>query len=100
MIADVNNKERWLLARYELFGEIGLVVLNVEKISNIVGLNGSSYYLYSEGMEIFEAHLFPLHIVNYESFFQLITDYDKIDVLLVRMSWSVKLDWHFSDNYW
>lgn len=81
MVAESNNKQKWLLTGYELFGDIGAEALNVEKLSNIVGLNRSSFYHYFGDLEVFEAHLFRYHIDRYEAFYQLIKDYDKFDML-------------------
>lgn len=76
-----DNKSKWLLAGYELFGEIGPEALNVEKLSNIVGLNRSSFYHYFGDIEIFESRLLEYHISRYENFYEIIKDYEKFELL-------------------
>lgn len=77
----LTNKEKWILTGYEFFGEIGPEALNVEKLSNIVGLSRSSFYHYFGDIEVFESHLLNYHISRYEYFRDLIKDYDKFEML-------------------
>lgn len=81
MSKSVDNKQRWILAGYELFGDIGPSALNVEKLSNILGLNRSSFYHYFGDMEVFESRLLAYHVERYEHFYQLMKDYDKFEQL-------------------
>lgn len=81
MALELNNKQKWILTGYQLFGEIGSEALNIEKLSNIVGLNRSSFYHYFGDLEIFETQLFDYHISRYEYFHDLIKDYDKFEML-------------------
>ncbi|MCR9249363.1 MAG: TetR/AcrR family transcriptional regulator [bacterium] len=81
MAEELNNKEKWILTGYDLFGRIGPEALNVEKLSNIVGLNRSSFYHYFGDIAVFESHLLDYHISKYQMFHDIIKDYDKFEML-------------------
>lgn len=76
-----DNRDRWIMAGYHLFGEIGAEALNVEKLSNIVGLRRSSFYHYFGDMELFESTLLAHHIERYRNFGDIIKDYEKFEEL-------------------
>lgn len=78
---EIDNKQKWILAGYQFFGEIGPEAFNVEKLSNIVGLNRSSFYHYFGDMEVFESHLLRYHIGQYKYFYELIKDYNSFEKL-------------------
>ncbi|MEO9802681.1 MAG: TetR/AcrR family transcriptional regulator [Reichenbachiella sp.] len=78
---DLDNKQKWILTGYQFFGQIGPAAFNVEKLSNLVGLNRSSFYHYFGDMEVFESQLLAYHISRYAFFYELIKDYDKFDML-------------------
>ncbi|MEO9966762.1 MAG: TetR/AcrR family transcriptional regulator [Reichenbachiella sp.] len=81
MDKNIDNRQKWILTGYQLFGEMGPVALNVEKLSNIIGLNRSSFYHYFGDMEVFESQLLTYHISRYAFFYDLIKDYDQFDML-------------------
>jgi AcrR family transcriptional regulator len=76
-----DNRDRWITAGYNLFGEIGAESLNVEKLSNIVALNRSSFYHYFGDMELFETTLLTHHIERYRTFGEIIKNYEKFEEL-------------------
>jgi AcrR family transcriptional regulator len=77
----IDNRHKWILTGYDLFGEIGPEALNVEKLSNLVGLNRSSFYHYFGDMMKFEGALFEHHKERYESIATVIKDYERFDQL-------------------
>ena len=76
-----DNREKWISYGYALFGEIGTEALNVEKLSNLVGLSRSSFYYYFHDLHRFEEHLLARHLDNYEHFGALISNYTKFEEL-------------------
>jgi len=76
-----DNRDRWITAGYNLFGEIGAESLNVEKLSNIVALNRSSFYHYFGDMELFETTILNHHIERYRTFGEIIKNYEKFEEL-------------------
>ena len=77
----MDNKEKWIKTGYELFGEIGALALNVEKLSNLVGLNRSSFYHYFGDMEVFESALLWHHVERFKHFGLLMKDYTEFEQL-------------------
>lgn len=77
----VENRLKWIETGYRLFGEIGLEALNVEKLSNLVGLNRSSFYHYFKDLSGFEEALFDHHHGRYQSIAVVIEDYDEFEQL-------------------
>ncbi|MFY0650925.1 MAG: TetR/AcrR family transcriptional regulator [Cyclobacteriaceae bacterium] len=84
MINTIDNRQKWISTGYGLFGELGPEALNVEKLSNIVGLNRSSFYHYFGDIESFESALFSHHIKQYEAFGEIIKDYDQFEQLFTQ----------------
>lgn len=76
-----DNRQKWTTAGYNLFGEIGPEALNIEKLSNIVGLNRSSFYHYFGDMEVFELSLMAYHVDRYRHFGEIIKDYEQFEQL-------------------
>jgi len=75
------NRHKWLQAGYSLFGEIGLDAMNVEKLSNLIGLSRSSFYYYFGDLTSFEEELLNIHIANYEKFGALMENYEHFEQL-------------------
>lgn len=75
------NKDSWIAAGYDLFGDIGPESLNAEKLSTIVGLSRSSFYYYFKSMSGFEEQLLSLHLENYKRFGELMKDYTEFEQL-------------------
>lgn len=75
------NKQKWLVQGYQLFGELGPEALNVEKLSNLVGLSRSSFYHYFGSLEEFESALLEMHVENYRVFGELMKDYREFEQL-------------------
>ena len=76
-----SNYDKWLQQGYELFGEIGPLALNAEKLSSLVGLNRSSFYHYFGTMEAFEKDLLEFHIERYKIVGDIIKDYEALEEL-------------------
>ena len=77
----VDNRLKWIKTGYQLFGEIGLEALNVEKLSNLVGLNRSSFYHYFKDLMGYEEALFAYHDTRYQSIALVINDYQQFEQL-------------------
>lgn len=77
----VDNRQKWILTGYQFFSDIGPAALNVEKLSNIVGLNRSSFYHYFGDMEVFESQILAYHVSRFAFFKDLIKGYDKFERL-------------------
>ncbi|WP_109830354.1 TetR/AcrR family transcriptional regulator [Reichenbachiella versicolor] len=76
-----DNRNKWLQTGYELFGEIGPLALNVEKLSNLVGLNRSSFYHYFGDMDMYETRLLEHHVARFEVFGDLMKNYSNFEQL-------------------
>jgi len=76
-----DNREKWISCGYALFGEIGTEALNVEKLSNLVGLSRSSFYYYFRDLTRFEEELLSRDLENYRYFGNLIEDYTRFEEL-------------------
>lgn len=81
MTGSTDNRSIWITTGYNLFGEIGPEALNVEKLSNIVGLNRSSFYHYFGSVASFETAVLQYHIKRYETFGKIIMDYVEFEQL-------------------
>lgn len=81
MNKESSNESKWITSGYGLFGDIGVMALNVEKLSNIVGLQRSSFYHYFGTMEAYEQALLNHHIERYKLIGDIIKDYLTIDDL-------------------
>ncbi len=75
------NQKKWIETGYNLFGDIGNQALNVEKLSNIVGLRRSSFYHYFGSMDQFEEALLDHHIERYRKIGEIINDYSELNQL-------------------
>lgn len=75
------NRQKWIETAYALFGEIGAEALNIEKLSNLVGLNRSSFYHYFKDLMGLEEALFEHHKKRYETIGEVIRDYTRFDQL-------------------
>ena len=82
MTKSVDNRQKWIEMGYELFGKVGPEALNAEKLSNLVGLQRSSFYHYFKTLEGFENALFEHHIKQYKNFRKIIQHYVKFEQLL------------------
>ena len=79
-----DNRRRWITTGYELFGELGPESINVEKLSNLVGLNRSSFYHYFGDQEGFEVALLAYHVTRYQNFGEIMKDYDHFEQLFTK----------------
>lgn len=77
----VENQLKWIKTGYRLFGEIGLDALNAENLSNLVGLNRSSFYHYFKDLTRYEEALFEYHDSRYQFIALVIKDYQKFEEL-------------------
>jgi AcrR family transcriptional regulator len=95
MAKPTDNRQKWITTGYDLFSEIGPEALNVEKLSNIVGLNRSSFYHYFGDMELFETALLKYHMGCYENFGEIIKGYEKFEQLFTDQVYDHKVSLAF-----
>ncbi len=76
-----DNRLKWIETGYQLFGEIGLESLNVEKLSHLVGLKRSSFYHYFKDLMGFEEALFEYHDKKYQAIASVIKGYVEFEQL-------------------
>jgi len=89
------SKTKWLEAGYQLFGKMGTSSLNVERLSLIVGLNRSSFYHYFGEIEIFENHLFDMHIDRFKIVSDAIDACINFQPDLIKVMGTFKLELEF-----
>lgn len=75
------NRQKWIDSGYSFFAEIGPEALNVEKLSNMVGLSRSSFYYYFGDLHVFEEELLAIHLENYQRFGNLMETYEHFEQL-------------------
>ena len=76
-----DNRQKWIITGYQLFGEIGADAWNIEKLSTLVGLNRSSFYHYFGDLETFEKEVLDYHVQRYEIIWHIIKDYRSFEQL-------------------
>ena len=78
------NQKKWIESGYALFGDIGTMALNVEKLSTIMGLKRSSFYHYFGTVDQYEEALLEHHVARYQKIGEIIRDYTEFDQLFSR----------------
>ena len=81
MSKSIDNRQKWIKTGYELFGEIGPEALNIEKLSNLIGIKRSSFYHHFGDLESFEREILQHHVNRYEIIWEIIKDYSKFEQL-------------------